>query len=1053
MPKLARYLLIWSADDGRYELHERGSDTLRPLYEGDGWWPAWLMQQHSFAFQGQQGHLNLLKEARKRGSDYWYAYRRLNQRTRKKYAGRTDDLTLAYLEELAGAFTNETNSQARDRPSASLIAISSSRPMPEPSVALSETSRSLQFEPHANELFEPKFRLPRLQATLVARERLWSRLDAGLEAQSRLLLLCAPAGFGKTTLLGQWLSLRRARLPLVTWISLDSGDNDPLRFWRYMITACQRFYPGIGHESLALLASPPSPAFGLPTLDAVLTLFLNELARSACSGMLVLEDYHLITEVRIHETLSFFIDHLPPDLHLLMLTRSEPPLPLLRWRARGELCELQATDLRFSAEETESFFQSGTLASFLTNEFLHQVNERVEGWAAGLRLLALTLQGHEHSPSVFAGDQRALQEYFVTEVLDALPLELQDFLLRTSILASLTASLCDAVVGCCESERLLEEVERAGLFLESLDGSGVWYRYHALFAEAMRASARRRLGNDVVHALYLRASQWYEQQGSYPRAIEAAFQAQDSERAALLIKHLLEVRQNFIFGQSIFQQAPEFHTLRRWLELLPEELLSTQPLLCLGYAESILFVFLLQQSAPSLAAMKQLGQALQMAEDGWRREGNLSRLGEVFAFRAVILRQPGAMREAMSYARQALALLPAEAVESRMMSLWFVGMGETEAGHLNGARAIFLEVQAFCETLGHAGIKRANTVWLSELYYGRGELHLAAESLQQLLAEARAVEDIDDMCDALLGLARLSYEWNELATAEQQGREALELAQRLSNYELEVQATLILARIEHARGEITQAQRRCIAQLTSLPAVLPQHARLVREIQIMQARLALTLGDFAALERWWGNRVPLTEIPCGLHEREVLLRVRWLLRRGLAQDALDLLEPALQDAQANGRFGTLWELQLLQAQAYGALKHLPAARSQLQELLEHVYAAGYMRLFLDEGELLAALLQSILPRGNAQRVVLKRLLRAFAQQRSPSPMPTLAEPLSTQERRVLNLLAAGHSNPEIAQKLVVSINTVKAQVQSIYRKLNVANRVAASELARMLNLL
>lgn len=1075
MPKRAHYLLIWSVEDGRYELRERDRDTRDPLQEGDGWWFAWLAKQRSFAFQGKQGHVTLLKEARERGSDYWYAYRSQNRRTNKKYAGRTADLTVAHLEELAGAFTNEATPQARGVPvqtRASVLPQHPDRPfiVAEPSAALSETLQLVQpaSQPHANVLLEPKLRSPRLQAALVAREHLWTKLDAGL--QCKLILLCAPAGFGKTTLVGQWLNERRThtQLPQVAWIALDSGDNDPLRFWRYLITACQSFHPHGSHASLALLSPALLPSFELPSLETVLTSFLNELARSASAGVLVLEDYHLITEAHIHETLLFFLDHLPPNIHMVMLTRSEPPFPLVRWRARGELCEVQATDLRFSLEETESFFQrtldSLQPASF-SDGFLSQVNQHVEGWAAGLRLLALTLQGssqqqgREHVLMNFAGDQRLLQEYFVTEVLNAQPQELQDFLLRTSILSSLTGSLCDAVAERQESEHLLESVKRAGLFLESLDGSGTWYRYHALFAEAMRASARHRLGSEAVRSLYLRASRWYEQEGLHAEAIEVAFQAQHAERAAMLIEHLFETSENFVFGKSIFQKAPEFHTLRRWLEQLPEEILSTRPLLCLGYAESILFVFVLQQSAPDLVAMKQLAKALQMAEDGWRREGNQLRLGEIFAFRALTLRQLGAMREAVNYARQALALLPADAVEGRMMSLWFVGMGEVQEGDLNRALEAFLEVQAFCEVLEHAAIKRANTVWLSGLYYARGELQQAAESFHQLLIEARAVEDIDDICDALLGLAQLSYEWNELTTAEQQVREALELARQLANYELQVQATLILARIEHARGEIPEAQRRCVSQLASLPAILPQRARLAREIQVMQARLALTQSDFAALERWWISLAPFDELPHSLRDREALLRAGWLLHQEQAQDALDLLEKMVQDAQAEGRTGTVWEILLLTALANAALKRLPAARKQLQELLEHVHAAGYMRLFLDEGEPLAALLQSILPtvRGNVQRVALKRLLLAFAQQRAASGHSskdaTLAEPLSTQEQRVLSLLAAGHSNPEIAQTLVVTVNTIKAQIRSIYRKLNVTNRVEACEVARMLNLL
>ncbi|MBO0783335.1 MAG: transcriptional regulator, partial [Ktedonobacteraceae bacterium] len=487
MPKLARYLLAWSKEDGCYELRERGENTSYALREDDARWSAWLEEHRSFAFQGKQGHLNLLKEARARGSEYWYAYRSQNRRTSKRYAGRTADITFSRLEELAGAFMREVESQA---------------PVPAE-------------EP----LLEPKLHAPRLQAALVARERLFARMQSGLER--KLTLLCAPAGSGKTTLAGQWLNERRthAQMLPVAWIALDNGDNDPIRFWRYVITACQRFHPGLGRALLAQLSAGLSLSFELPSLETVLTPLLNEMARVGCSGILILEDYHLITEARIHETLIFFLDYLPENMHVVVLTRSEPPFPLARWRARGELCEVLAADLRFSQEESASFFQQVQIspAPTFSEEALRRLNERVEGWAAGLRLLALALQGStreqefESALANFTGDQRSLQEYFVMEVLNAQPETLQNFLLRTSVISRLTGSLCDAVVERHGSARLLESVERAGLFLELLDGSGGWYRYHALFAEAMRVEARRRLGNDAMRLLYLRASQWYAQ--------------------------------------------------------------------------------------------------------------------------------------------------------------------------------------------------------------------------------------------------------------------------------------------------------------------------------------------------------------------------------------------------------------------------------------------------------------------------------------------------------------------------------------------------------------
>ncbi len=1039
MPNHARYTLIWLEEAERYELREQEKDANTAIQATEEWWLTWLEAHHSFAFRGKGGHLTLLKEARARGSDYWYAYRSQNRRTHKRYAGRTPDLTFAHLETLARTFLDKALP-------------------PEPGAAVLSP-------PPSQPLLEPKFHPPRLPPGLVARERLFAKMDAGLDG--KLTLLCAPAGYGKTTLASQWLNERRAHapsLPLV-WIALDSRDNDLMRFWHSMIAGCQSLHPGLGAALLTQLSAGLSPSFALPSLETVLTSFLNELARAACAGVLVLEDYHLITEARIHETLAFFLDHTPASIHTIILTRSEPPLPLARWRAKGELCEVLAADLCFMPEEAARFFQQARLAlpERFSEQALLQLYERVEGWPAGLRLLALAFQGgiqrqgFEQALEHFTGNQRLLQEYFGTEVLNAQPAPVQDFLLRTSILRRLTSSLCDALVGRQDSKRLLEAVERAGLFLESLDGADQWYRYHALFAEAMQAEARRRLGDDVVRSLYLSASEWYAQQKMFAEAIEAAFQAQDAERAASLIEAMLDGTPNVIFGAQVFWRMLESHTLRRWLEQLPQELLNTRPLLCLWYAAVLTLVVILEQKPLSPASAMQLDRVLQLAEDGWRREGNTSGLGEVLAFRAMILKQPGAMREAISYARQALELLSADAIETRIMSLWLVGVGEIQQGRLTNARQALLETRAYYEMQGVASIVRANTVWLAGLDYTQGELQQAAVAYHRLLVEARAAGDIDDICDALLGLAQISYEWNELSTAEQQAQEALELAQQLTNYELLVQATLILARIEHARGDIATAQQRCVSRLVALPVTLPVRALLVREIQCVQARLALAQGDFASLERWWAGLTRSEEIPRLLQDREALLRARWQLKLGQTEAALKMLQTVLEDAQAGERVSIVWETQALIALARAALKHLPAARQQLQELLEHTQAAGYVRLFLDEGEPMATLLQSLVPtvRGDLARAALHRLLLAFTQQTtagSGSSGSPLSEPLSPQEQRVLQLLTAGHSNPEIARELVVSVNTVKAQVQSIYRKLHVTNRVEASEVARLLKL-
>jgi LuxR family transcriptional regulator, maltose regulon positive regulatory protein len=453
----------------------------------------------------------------------------------------------------------------------------------------------------------------------------------------------------KTTLVSAWLATHNTHQELLpaAWVALDASDNDPVRFWRYVITACQPFDAAIGHSALALLHTAQQPSW-----EIVLTTFINDLAQLVGQGVLVLEDYHVITAPQIHEMMVFLLDHLPTTLHLIMTTRSDPPLPLARLRAQPALNELRAVDLRFSLAETQAFFQQA-LSRPLAPELLERLDARTEGWVTGLRLVALTLQGRPESDPqtieqllvTLTSSRGHIFAYFITEVLNAQPASFQEFFLRTSVLSRLTSSLCHAVTGRDDSEMLLEHLERANLFLIPLDGAGQWYRYHALFAEAMQHEARRRLGEEHLRALSHRASLWYEQHGWLTEAVEAALAAQDFPRAADLIERLIapELVQN------------EYHTLRRWLEHLPEAVLHAHPPLCMMYAIAILFT--LDRRTP--ATMARLQTPLQVAEQHWRAEANAPKLGEALALRSWITWMQGERTQALPVARQALALLPA----------------------------------------------------------------------------------------------------------------------------------------------------------------------------------------------------------------------------------------------------------------------------------------------------------------------------------------------------------------------------------------------------------
>ncbi len=629
----------------------------------------------------------------------------------------------------------------------------------------------------------------------------------------------------------------------------------------------------------------------------------------------------------------------------------------------------------------------------------------------------------------------------MAEVLRSQSEPLQLFLLQTSVLSRLTGSLCDAVTGSHDSERLLEALERGGLFLESLDEAGRWYRYHALFAESMGTEARRRLGDDRLRALSHEASRWYEQYGFLREAVEAALHAQDGARAAELIERLT--------GDQHFREGHEFHTLRGWLEQIPAAVMTAHPALCLSYATAQLFISL--SDHPSPATLARIENALQMAEQGWQRSGNTLRLGEVLALRSLAAHQQRETERSVTYASQALAWLPADELPWRSVSLIIVG------------EAALQEARTLCEAAENRYFTRATINMLGEVYYAQGELHRAAEHFRLVLEQAREREDLDDICHALLGLAQLSYEWNDLQWAWGGAQETLDLGELLAHEAHRAQATIMLARVLHARGQTAQAEQHLTGLLVRMqPARSPL---LFRKVEAMQVRLRLASGDLAAVQRWVVSRDQHEEgLPAAYREGEELLVVRWLMAQGEARETLNLLTRLLSAAREAGRTRSELEIQVLMTLSHVAMKQVREARQRLRAVLSLARGGGHLRLFLDEGETLADALRAAVShlREGPLIAYLQTILHAFAQEQAgratlspsvPSDASNLVEPLSPQERRVLRLLATGRSNPEIARELIISVNTVRSQVQSIYRKLGVNNRVAANEVSRRLQLL
>jgi LuxR family maltose regulon positive regulatory protein len=1030
MSKIAKRVLTWSNERHAYEWSSPRSSYAHSSLPVE---KALRVDGSSFSFQGKHGHLTLRKETRLYGEGYWYAYRTQDHRTHKKYVGRSADLTISRLEKIAKTIEAELRLLINERLPRQEISLSDKAFSPDQEIGVEHPLSPEEPVP----LLLPKFSFPRPQASLLLRKHLLARLDRYINY--KLTLLSAPAGFGKTTLVSQWLLVRNqyTHASTVSWVALDAGDNDPIRFWYSLLTACQKVQAGAKQSALTLFQTPSPP------LERVLLHFLNNLSALTHPFLLVLEDYHNITSPHIHEMMSFFLDHLPSQIHLIITSRVDPPLPLARLRARNELQELGATDLRFSQEETEIFLQQSIPAA-LSSDIIARLNTGLEGWVTGLRLITLALQGStsqqevEHFLTTFSGSHRHILEYFVTEVLDAQSEPIQHFLLRTSMLHRLTGSLCNAVTEQQESTAYLEAIERANLFLYPLDDNGQWYRYHALFAEAMQHEARRRLGDEVLRVSAQKACHWYEQHGLLSEAIETALEAQAFTQAANLIERNIK-------PHYAYQKRKEYYTPRRWMDILPTPILSQHPDLCSHFALLLLFRW---DGQPDLqpSTLAQIETFLQLAERFWQAEENQGKQAELLAFRSLLARLQGDLPLSASFARQALAGLPEDQYQWRGATLSSIGTEEFRAGRLHSAKLTLQEAHRLFNTAGNQHGARAVLLLLGKVAFLQGELQLAAELYHQILTLVG--EDNHDRAEALLGLARLSYEWNDLHTAEQRVHEVFKLNEQLANEEIHVHATLMQAYIVHAYGNTELAQQTLYTLLAR--AQTQQSASLQQEILALQARFRLAAGDFIAVERWWSSRAAYGEqAPSSLQEEaEELLLARLLTAQTKTEEAIHLLTQRLDEAHEQGRIRSEIQILILLTHIHTTSGHKPQANASLERALMLAHAEGYQRIFLDEGKELINPLRAVLrtlekeaPRKYTHDLLFTLSLQ-YKQQTTPiSPISALlTEPLSLQEQRVLHLLADGLSNREIAEALVVSINTVKTQVQSIYRKLNVKSR-------------
>ncbi|KRF34469.1 LuxR family transcriptional regulator [Nocardioides sp. Soil805] len=907
-------------------------------------------------------------------------------------------------------------------------------------------------------LIETKLYLPSPRPGRVARPRLRERLDRGLAA--KLLVVSAPAGFGKTTLLVDWLAsaggARDGEQVRGAWLALDAADNDPARFWRYVVGALRTVLPGVGQDALGLLEDSRPPA-----VELVLTTLLNELSALDLDTVLVLDDYHVIDAPPVHEGMAFLLAHLPARLHLVLATRSDPPLPLPRLRASGDLVEVRAADLRFTAQEAASYLND-VMGLELGPDDVHALEGRTEGWIAALQLAALSMTGRTDVSGFiagFTGDDRYVVDYLVEEVLQRLPVDLRDFLLRTSVLDRMTGSLCNALTGRVDGRSVLEALERDNLFVVPLDDRRHWYRYHHLFADVLRG---RLLDEQpgVVTGLHTTAATWYEQQGDVEEAIRHSLLGEDFERAGELVETVLPA----------FRRDRREATLRGWLEALPRPVLQDRPILGNALAGARMSTGEFDGVDDLLDAteewMRGVGHALEGRARGAAVDEEYRRLpADLAVHRAGLALVRGDVEQTVTHARAALDLVGEEDHVSRGAALALGGLAAWSTGDLETAHTAYAACLVEFELIDHVSDVLGCSITLGDIEVVQGRLRSAARTYRAALdlADRHHRPVLRGRADMHVGLAARHLEADDLAAARQELARCRELGESAGLPQDAYRWRVVLAGICEAEGDVEgavdlldEAERLYVGDFS--PPVRP--------VPAVRARTWARHGAVdAALD--WADRVGLSlDDPLSyLREFEHLTLAKVLVADARHHEGGDLslvvtfLDRLLEAATEGGRGGSVVEIQVTRALALQQLGDDEGSVRALAAALGLAEPEGYVRTFLDEGVPMATLLAAVERR--APSAYVRRLRSASSPAPATQPVPRRSgsahvvpvEPLSTRERDVLRLLDTELNGPEIARELVVSLNTVRTHTKNLYMKLGVTSRRAAVRRGRELDLL
>jgi len=883
-------------------------------------------------------------------------------------------------------------------------------------------------------ILQTKLHIPPIRPELVSRPRLIERLNAGLPVGRKLTLVSGPAGFGKTTLVSEWVA--GCGRP-AAWLSLDKGDNDPTRFLAYLVAALQTIAANTGEGVLGVLQSPQRP----PS-ESILTALLNEIITIPDDFVLVLDDYHVIDARPVDNALTFLLEHLPPQMHVVIATREDPNIPLARYRAGSQLTELRVADLRFTPVEAAEFLNQ-VMGLDLSAEDVAALETRTEGWIAGLQLAAISMQGHEDATSFiqsFTGSHHFVLDYLVEEVLEQQSASVQAFLLRTSILDRLCGPLCDAVLGSpsASGQETLEYLEHANLFLIPLDDERRWYRFHHLFADLLRQRLHQNIASSTedaksrVNELHIRASQWYEDNGLYIEAFHHAAAANDIERAERLIE-----------GKGIPLHARgAAASILDWLASLPKTALDAKPSLWVRYAR----LSMVTGQATGVEEKLQAAEAVLQGAEPDDKTRDL--IGRIAAVRANLAWTQYQIETIIAQSRRALEYLHPDNLYFRFTAIWTLGFACLLQGDRAAAGKAFTEALSISQASGDIHSTIVAITGLGQVHELANHLYLAADSYRRVLQLAGDLP-LPVVSEAHLGLARIFYEWNDLDAAEQYGQQSLQLARQFDKViDRFIISEVFLARLKLARRDVAGAA----AMLAEADQSVRQHNFVYRmpEVAAAQVLTLLRQGDLAAAAQLaTAHQLPISQ-------------ARVYLAWGDASKALALLSPLRREVEAKGWADERLKVMVLQAVALHAHGEKDKAVQLLGDALALAEPGGFIRIFVDEGFPMTQLLSEAVARGIMPDYV-DRLLAVFGaeEQRSkvksylppaPPAQPSI-EPLSQREVTVLQFMAQGLSNREISERLFLALSTVKGHNRNIFDKLQVQRRTEAVARARELGLL